>query len=654
MRSGHTVWRETARFQRSAWVATTLALGMIGCGGGTEPPPTPPPVAQVIVSPANLELITGQSGNLSVEIRDATGKPLSGRAVAWASSDQAVATVSQQGVVTAVAAGTATVNATSEGKSGSAQVAVSPPPVATVLVTPTTLTVQVGQGGTFTAEARDANSSAIPSKAFTWQSSAPAVATVSPAGVVTTFAPGTATITASVEGKSGSAFLNVTPGPVQTVTVSPAASNLQVGQKVQLAASAKDALGFLVTGHAVTWTSSAPQAASVSATGEVTALAAGLATITATIDGQPGIASVAVTSSPLEIHQVDVGWGSAVLVRGPDGTTVLLEAGNTGHGTADVVPYLGSIGLTPATGLSYTIAGHQHCDHIGGLDEVIQAGYNVKVHNYYNGSTYSTSCGDQWSASAATTTAGALTIPLVGSTISLGYGARLTFLAVNGAIIGGGQLAVSDENDRSIAVLIQYGGFDYLWASDLGGGDTDNACTGRSTDQKDVETAVIRAISPGGAAPLITAGGIDVLYVNHHGSESSTNPTYMNLARPQVALISTGAGQTTGWDFPRKDVLENVLLAQAGCVTAPPAVVFQNEEGAPIGAETSFSGLSVGDITVTTSGLTTFTVSATGRVSQGPVEVAAAGLPRSFSIDDLPAPSPVVLAEHRGSRRIRQ
>jgi len=45
--------------------------------------------------------------------------------------------------------------------------------------------------------------------------------------------------------------------------------------------------------------------------------------------------------------------------------------------------------------------------------------------------------------------------------------------------------------------------------------------------------------------------------------------------------------------------------------------------------------------------------SATGRVSPGPVEVAAAGLPRSFSIDDLPAPSPVVVAEHRVFHRIR-
>src|SRR5512144_110357 len=84
----------------------------------------------------------------------------------------------------------------------------------------------------------------------------------------------------------------------------------------------------------------------------------------------------------LEIHYIDVGWGGSVLVKGPDGTTVLLEAGNTGTGTSYVVPYLKSIGIQPANGLDYMVGGHQHCDHIGGLDEVINAGYDVHIKQY--------------------------------------------------------------------------------------------------------------------------------------------------------------------------------------------------------------------------------------------------------------------------------
>jgi hypothetical protein len=119
-------------------------------------------------------------------------------------------------------------------------------------------------------------------------------------------------------------------------------------------------------------------------------------------------------------------------------------------------------------------------------------------------------------------------------------GAILTCIAANGRVLGRvSQLPnITNENDKSIAVLIQYGGFDYFWASDLGGGVTDAPCTGRTTTQQDVESAVIKAISPQGASPMITDGGIDVLHVSHHGSESSTNATLMNFAAPAVALIS--------------------------------------------------------------------------------------------------------------------
>src|SRR5262249_38884131 len=337
----------------------------------------------------------------------------------------------------------------------------------------------------------------------------------------------------------------------------------------------------------------------------------------------------------LEIHYINVGWGDSVFVKGPNGTTVLLEAGNTGMGTSRVVPYLQSIGIQPSNGLDYMIGGHQHCDHIGGLDEVINAGYDVRIRSYFNGSSYQSSCVTSWNAAAAGTTAGAPVVPTAGSQIPRGNGARLVFVAVNGSIAGGGRVSVSDENDRSIAVLVQYGGFDWLWASDLGGGSIDNACTGRSTTQVDVETAVVQAISPGGAFPLISHGGIDVLHVNHHGSESSTNKNWMNYSKPAVAVIATGAGQSAGWDFPRKEVLENVLLAQATtCITAPAAFVVQSEEGSPTGSLTSFAGYSVGNIQITTDGLSTFTLAADGQVSEGPNEVEAAGLPRTFPLDD--------------------
>src|SRR5207244_1788049 len=150
-----------------------------------------------------------------------------------------------------------------------------------------------------------------------------------------------------------------------------------------------------------------------------------------------------------------------------------------------------------------------------------------------------------------------------------------------------------------------------------------------------VETSVIQAISPGGASPLISAGGIDVLHVNHHGSESSTNPDYFNLADPAVAIIGVGDGESSGWDLPRIDVVDHVLLAQStACVTAPPTYVLQTEEGAPVASLASHAGYCVGNIKITTDGANLFTVSADGGVHQGPNELTASGLPRSFTLDD--------------------
>ena len=337
----------------------------------------------------------------------------------------------------------------------------------------------------------------------------------------------------------------------------------------------------------------------------------------------------------LEIHFINVGWGGSMFIKGPNGTTLLVEAGNTGKGIAKVVPYLKSIGIQPADGFDYAIAGHQHSDHLGGLDEVLNAGYNVRVKNYYNGSSYSTSAVTEWNNVAASTTAGAPVILPVGTVINLGDSATITCVARDGYIIGGGTVIVSDENDRSIALLIQYKGFDFLWGSDLGGGSKDQTCTGRSTSQVDVETSVITAISPGGASPLIPSGGIDVLFVNHHGSESSTNKNWMNMSAPAVAVINTGAGQTSGWDLPRKDVVENVLLAKASsCITAPPALVLQTEEGAPAGVLLSTAGFCVGDIKISANGKGYYVVSADGAVTQGPNEVKDAGLPLTFITDD--------------------
>jgi hypothetical protein len=96
-----------------------------------------------------------------------------------------------------------------------------------------------------------------------------------------------------------------------------------------------------------------------------------------------------------------------------------------------------------------------------------------------------------------------------------------------------------------------------------------------------------------------------------------------------------GRGQDSDWNSPEKPVVDAVLLGGAtGCVHAPPATVLQTEEGSPTGPATSFRGFSVGNIVISTTGDGSYTVSADGKVTEGPDEVGAAGLPVTMLVDD--------------------
>jgi beta-lactamase superfamily II metal-dependent hydrolase len=350
----------------------------------------------------------------------------------------------------------------------------------------------------------------------------------------------------------------------------------------------------------------------------------------------------------LEIHYINVQQGQSTLIIGPDGTTILFDGGNEFKGTDEVVPYLQGLGINTSQPLDYIIASHRDTDHYWGLTEVMNYGYDALT-VYDNGSDkYNEFVQDFLDAAAGTTAGGVVPIPL-GTVINLGSGATATCVAVDGSVIGSGPVpnGQDNENDRSVCLLIQYGDFDFILTGDVGGGADDYACTGRNTSQVNIETPMVQTIMPGGAYPLLSSYGVEIAHVAHHGSESSGNSDYMNLLTPQLACISVGAGQGSNWFHPRIDVVENVFLAQAPCITAPPAIVLQTEEGNPTGSTTSFAGYCVGDIVITTDGISTYTVSANGAVSQGPDERSAAGLPLTFDLEESGPPdvTPPVISD---------
>jgi len=283
-------------------------------------------VASVVVSPASANMSVGGTTQLSATPKDAAGNVLAGRLVTWTSSSSAIATVSAGGLVSGAAVGSATITATSEGQSASATITVANLPVASVLVSPTAPNAYVGGSVQLTATPKDANGNPLSGRAVSWTTSNSAVATVSAGGLVTGLVVGSATITATSEGQSGTAAVTVSTVPVASVVVSPASANMSVGGTTQLSATPKDAAGNVLAGRLVTWTSSSSAIATVSAGGLVSGAAVGSATITATSEGQSASATITVATVPVAAVAMSPATAAVLVGATVQFTATLLDA----------------------------------------------------------------------------------------------------------------------------------------------------------------------------------------------------------------------------------------------------------------------------------------------------------------------------------------
>ena len=206
-----------------------------------------------------------------------------------------------------------------------------PPPVAavaSVALTPDSSTVFPGRTRELVAVARDAAGNALSGRPITWTTSAPDIAGVNGAGVVTGVAPGRAVITASAEGKSAQAAVIVQPVvdvPVATVTVQTALDTLEAYDALPLVAVLRDANQQVLTGRVVRWSISNPAVARVdSVTGVLTGLDRGTVTVTATSEGKSGTASRVVVIKYRSLvagtqHSCDIASGGIVWCWGQNG-----------------------------------------------------------------------------------------------------------------------------------------------------------------------------------------------------------------------------------------------------------------------------------------------------------------------------------------------
>ena len=115
-----------------------------------------------------------------------------------------------------VAAGTASILATCEGQSGAAAVTATVVPVASVSVSPASVSIAVAGTRQLTATPKDGSGNSLTGRTVNWSSDNTAVATVSSSGLVRGVAAGTALVTATCEGHSGSSTIAVAAAPPAT------------------------------------------------------------------------------------------------------------------------------------------------------------------------------------------------------------------------------------------------------------------------------------------------------------------------------------------------------------------------------------------------------------------------------------------------------
>lgn len=211
----------------------------------------------------------------------------------------------------------------------------------------------------------------------------------------------------------------------------------------------------------------------------------------------------------MRVDILDIGQGDAILIRTPANKTILIDAGD---GSVNVPKLLTGLGVES---LDLVIATHPHADHIGGMDEVIDA---FPIRNFIDNGLPHTTRTYEGVMSRVEAKAIAYRSGLVGTSFKLDDGAVLDVLFPTGTPLKDTR---SDLNSNSVVTRLTHGKDCFLFTGD---------------SEAPTERALV-------AAGL---GQCDVLKVAHHGSNHSSTPEFLAAVAPEIAVISVGTGNRYG------------------------------------------------------------------------------------------------------------
>lgn len=230
--------------------------------------------------------------------------------------------------------------------------------------------------------------------------------------------------------------------------------------------------------------------------------------------------SAALLSAQLRITCFDVGQGNGAYIQSPSGRNAVIDAGPDDAVGQNIWGFIRD--TMQIRHLDYTFASHYHDDHIDGLDQIIDSVMvypdSFRAGAYDRGYGYTNGAYDEYVISAGAKRHATV----LGQVFDLDNGVAIQCVGLNGKTLSGDSIAAStDENNNSLALLITYGAFKMVFATDLAGYN--------SSPYKDVETILAPDLGP-----------VSVMLVNHHGSATSSNPSWVSALNPVASIISMG------------------------------------------------------------------------------------------------------------------
>jgi beta-lactamase superfamily II metal-dependent hydrolase len=223
-------------------------------------------------------------------------------------------------------------------------------------------------------------------------------------------------------------------------------------------------------------------------------------------------------SSLLEVNFIDVGQADSIFIKFPEGKTMLIDAGNNDDGKT-IINYLKRFGIKK---LDAVVGTHPHEDHIGAMDDVINA-FDIGKIYMPKVTTTTRTYKDVLTAIAKrnlkiTTARGGMTIPLEND--------------VNVEIIAPNNNRYEDLNNYSVVLKVTYKDTSFLFAGDA---------EKQSEEEMLKQNYNLKA---------------EVLKVGHHGSSSGTSEEFLSAVSPRYAIISVAKNNDYG--HPHKETLRRL------------------------------------------------------------------------------------------------